>query len=216
VKTTPVSPERPLTPRSARGHGIAVACFSVGFLWGGRAAAQESPHAAGRHGDGSELHGIAALAFGKGLRFNNPYRLATPLGDTAESVSLSATYLDLGLGVLWVNGESLLHGAALSAVVALDGISQLGVTPSYLTLLALTPALALRGRLGIPIVITPDTTVGLEAALGSRFAVALGLAVTAELVGDVFFGAATEERSVTTIPMLSLQLGVQFEHAMHL
>jgi len=166
--------------------------------------------------DGSEIHGIAALAFGKGLRFNNPYRLATPLGDTAESVSLSATYLDLGLGVLWVNGEDLVHGAAVSGVVALDGISQFGVTPSYLALLALSPALALRGRLGIPIVITPDTTVGLEAAFGSRFAVALGLALTAELVGDVFFGAATEERSVTTIPMLSLQLGVQFEHEMHL
>lgn len=216
MKTTPIGLERPLTAWSARAHGIAVACFSVGFLWGGRAAAQESPHAAGRRGDGSEIHGIAALAFGKGLRFNNPYRLATPLGDTAESVSLSATYLDLGLGVLWVNAESLVHGATLSGVVALDGISQFGITPSYLTLFALTPALALRGRVGVPIVITPDTTVGLEAAFGSRLSVALGLAVTAELVGDVFFGAATEERSVTTIPMLSLQLGVQFEHEMHL
>src|SRR6185295_11658619 len=47
------------------------------------------------------LHGLAALSVGRGLRFNNPYRLAQPLGDTPESVSLSATYLDAGLGVLF-------------------------------------------------------------------------------------------------------------------
>jgi hypothetical protein len=33
----------------------------------------------------------AALFFGRGLRFNNPYRLSTQLGDTAESLSLTAT-----------------------------------------------------------------------------------------------------------------------------
>ena len=35
--------------------------------------------------------------FGDGLRFNNPYRLATPLGDNAESLSRTAPYVDIGL-----------------------------------------------------------------------------------------------------------------------
>ena len=42
-------------------------------------------------------HSFATLALGDGLRFNNPYRLSTPLGKTPESVSLTAAYYDLGL-----------------------------------------------------------------------------------------------------------------------
>jgi hypothetical protein len=41
---------------------------------------------------------------------------------------------------------------------------------------------------------------------------AYGLGAQLELVGSVYFGAATDETSITTIPMLSLQLGVFFEH----
>ena len=41
------------------------------------------------------VSGLLALAVGRGVRFNNPYRLEEPLGDTAESVSLAATYLDV-------------------------------------------------------------------------------------------------------------------------
>lgn len=156
---------------------------------------------------------LGALSFGRGLRFNNPYRLATPLGKSAESVSLSATYLDLGAGLLAPALPGLQHGATVDALFALDGINQFGLTPSYLVQFALAPELWLHGRVGIPFVITPDTTVGLEAGVGPRFAFGWGLSVTAELVGSVFFGAATEEKSVTTIPMLSLQLGVCFDHS---
>jgi len=157
------------------------------------------------------VHLMAALAVGRGLRFNNPYRLATPLGDTAESVSLSATYLDLGAGILFPAAAQLEHGAAFDAVLALDGIAQLVMTPAYLLQFNATRLWALRGRLGIPIVVAPDGSLGLEAGLGSRFELAYGLGLTAELVGSVFFGAATEQKSVTTIPMLALQLGVCFD-----
>jgi hypothetical protein len=158
------------------------------------------------------LRGIAALSIGRGLRFNNPFRLATPLGSTPESVSLSATYLDLSLAALWLETLGWQHGAGLSGVVALNGIGQLGLTPSYVLQVGVSPAVELRGRLGVPIVVAPDTTLGLEAAFGSLLAVAFGLGITAELVGNLFFGAATEERSVTTIPMLSLQMGLFFDH----
>ena len=167
-----------------------------------------------RSGDaanGEQLRGQAALSVGRGLRFNNPYRLEKPLGDTAESVSLSATYLDLSLAMLLVRAP-VDHGMSLSALFALDGIGQFGITPSYLAQLALSQRFAARGRLGVPLVIAPDATVGLEAALGSNLLVGHGLGLTSELVASVFFGAATEEKAVTTIPMLSLQVGIIFQH----
>lgn len=154
---------------------------------------------------------LLALSFGRGLRFNNPYRLATPLGDSAESVSLAATYLDLGAALLFGPGE-FRQGASLSGSVALQGIGQLVLTPSYLASFALSDDLAVRGRAGVPIVVAPDTTAGLEAAVGASFGVAYGLGAVAELVSSVYFGAATDERSITTIPMLSLQLGICFDH----
>ena len=161
--------------------------------------------------DATSLRGLAALSVGRGLRFNNPFRLETPLGDTAESVSLSSTYLDTSLGVLFA-GPTLEQGVNLSGTFALQGIGQFCLTPSYLAQIDVAQRVAARGRLGIPIVIAPDTTLGMEAAIGSNLDVIHGLGLTAEVVGSVFFGAATEEKSVTTFPMLSLQVGVIFEH----
>jgi hypothetical protein len=175
------------------------------------ARAEGPPVATGAAPPASTLHALAALSVGRGLRFNNPYRLEQPLGDTAESVSLSATYLDAGLGALFPVTAELEHGAALDALLALDGIAQFGITPSYLVQYALSRRVGLHGRVGIPIVVAPDAALGLEAAIGPHLPIAYGLGLTAELVGSVFFGAATEQRSVTTIPMLSLQLGVAFD-----
>jgi hypothetical protein len=154
---------------------------------------------------------LLALSVGRGLRFNNPYRLETPLGDTAESVSLAATYLDVGGAVLF-GPRSFRHGFSVGGGIALQGIGQFVLTPSYLAHFALTESVGLRGRVGVPIVIAPDTTSGLEAAFGSSLDMAYGLGALIELVGSVYFGAATDQTSVTTIPMLSLQIGVFFEH----
>lgn len=169
--------------------------------------------AAGPRAASLPLSGVVSLSVGRGLRFNNPYRLARPLGDSAESVSLAATYLDLGLGLLF-GGRDFRHGAALGGAVALQGIGQLVLTPSYLAQLGLTDSAALRGRVGVPIVVAPDTTLGLEAAVGSTLDLAYGFGALLELVGSVYFGAATDQTSITTIPMLSLQVGVYFEHRM--
>jgi hypothetical protein len=155
--------------------------------------------------------GLGSLSLGRGLRFNNPYRLETPLGDTAESLSLAATYLELGLALL-IGERDFRHGPLLGGGVALQGIGQFVLTPSYLAEFGLTDMLELRGRLGVPIVVAPDTTLGLEAGFGSSLALAYGVGALVELVGSVFFGAATDQTSITTIPMLSLQVGVFFEH----
>jgi hypothetical protein len=182
--------------------------LSVWLAWAWAAQAEAPAHASQA---ASQLHGQASLSLGRGLRFNNPYRLSKPLGDTAESVSLSATYLDAGLGILFPMAARLEHGAALDALVALDGIDQFGITPSYLLQYASSPHLRWHARLGLPIVVAPDASLGLEAALGPSVPVAYGLGLTAELVGSVFFGAATEQKGVTTIPMLALQLGIAFD-----
>jgi hypothetical protein len=187
----------------------ACACgLSAWLAWASPAQAEAPPRAPQA---AAQLHGQASLSLGRGLRFNNPYRLAKPLGDTAESVSLSATYLDAGLAILFPAAPRLEHGAALDALVALDGIDQFGVTPSYLLQYNPDPHLRWHARLGLPIVVAPDASLGLEAALGPSVPIAYGLGLTAELVGSVFFGAATEQKSVTTIPMLALQLGIAFD-----
>ncbi len=163
----------------------------------------------------SSLRGIASLSVGRGLRFNNPFRLQRPLGESAESVSLSATYLDLGAALL-VSENGFRQGVLVSGSVALQGIGQFVLTPSYMAQVDLQPTFGLRGRLGVPVVVAPDATLGLEAAVGPSFSVAYGLGVTAELVGSIFFGAATEENNVTTVPMLSLAFGMFFDHEVDL
>jgi hypothetical protein len=173
--------------------------------------AESARSSAGASQASRSLRLLAALSVGKGLRFNNPYRLATPLGDTPESVSLSATYLDVGLAALLPAVPRLEHGVALDVLLALDGIGQLGLTPSYLLLFEPRPSFGLRGRLGLPLVVAPDTSIGIEAGIGAQLPVAYGFGLTGELVGTVFFGAATEQKSVTTIPMLAVQLGLCFD-----
>jgi hypothetical protein len=162
--------------------------------------------------DGGYLHLMAALALGRGIRFNNPYRLATPLGDDPESLSLSATYLDLGAGITAGPPEGLQHGGSLHFSVAVEGVPQEVATPSYLVLHRFPPRLLAFARAGLPVVIEPDLNLGYELALGGAFLVSAGLGVTAEVVGDVFYGAATQEQALTVIPMLSFQVGVFFDY----
>jgi hypothetical protein len=158
--------------------------------------------------DGSYLHLFGALALGKGIRFNNPYRLATPLGDDAESLSTTATYLDASIAATGGNPDGLEHGLAFHISFALSGIPQEVVTPSYVALYRFPPYFFAYARAGLPVILEPDANVGYELALGGAYLVTAGLGVTGELVGDLFYGAATQDQAVTTIPMLSFQLGV--------
>jgi hypothetical protein len=196
--------------RMRKGVVLALAAGGLASGWGERCA-RAAEVADSPAGEPLPISGLLSLAVGRGLRFNNPYRLEKPLGDTAESVSLAATYLDIG-GALLFGERDFRHGASLAADVALQGIGQLVLTPSYLAQFGLSDTLGVSGRVGVPIVVAPDTSLGLEAAVGSNLALAYGLGAQLELVGSVYFGAATDETSITTIPMLSLQLGVFFEH----
>lgn len=151
---------------------------------------------------------FATALVGAGLRFNNPYRLATPLGDDAESVSLTAPYLDLGAAGTFIGDPlGVQHGLALRMSVAVSGVRQSVFTPSYFVVRRWS-VLALHGRAGIPIVLSPDLTTGLEAAAGGTWFVLGGIGVTAELIGDLFYGAGTGDVATVTYPVLSAQIGV--------
>jgi hypothetical protein len=143
---------------------------------------------------------------GDGLRFNNPYRLSTPLGGDAESVSRTAPYVDVGVGATFGNPLGLQHGGTLRTSVAAHGVSQVVMTPSYLAWRRWS-AFALSGRAGVPIVLTPAATWGLEAGLGATWFFLGGFGLAAEVVGDVFYGAGTREKATVTYPVLSGQLG---------
>jgi hypothetical protein len=150
---------------------------------------------------------LATVMVGRSLRLNNPYRLATPLGATPESLSLTAPYLDLAVG--WTTGPlaGLQHGAMLGSSVALAGIRQQTVTPGYLAVLRPSVRWHLRSRLGVPVVLGPDTTAGIEAGVGGAWYARAGLGLSAEVSGSLFFGAATPQRERTTIPLIGLSIG---------
>lgn len=144
---------------------------------------------------------------GTGLRFNNPYRLSTPLGSNAESVSRTATFVDLGLGMTLGNPLGFQHGASLRTSIALEGVGQVVMTPSYF-LWRRKGALAMFGRAGVPLVLSPDVTWGIEGAVGAALFFLGGIGAVCEIVGDVFYGTGTRDVSTAAYPVLSGQLGL--------
>jgi hypothetical protein len=152
-----------------------------------------------------------SLELGDGLRFNNPYRLATELGDGAQTVSRTSSYLDLAASYAYGPQRGLAHGFSLHLSLGLEGVKQQVLTPSYLAEVRRSPRWAFSARLGTPIVLTPDPTFGFELAAGCGYFVTSRIAVHGELVGDLFYGAGTLERRTTTYPVLSGQLGLLFE-----
>jgi hypothetical protein len=155
---------------------------------------------------------LGSIEIGKGLRFNNPYRLATPLGATAESVSLTSSYLDLGGALTLGPPDGLQHGVALHLSLALAGVSQAVLTPTYVAAYRGPRRFLAYGRLGPSIVLTPDPTIGGEVAAGFGWFFTARLAVAGELVGDIYYGAGTPTKGVTTYPILSGQLGLLVDY----
>ena len=155
----------------------------------------------------ARLFGLATV--GRGLRFNNPYRLQTQLGETAESLSLTATYLDLGAGALFGEADDVQHGFVLHLSVALEGLAQQALSASYqLTYRDDDLPIMAFGRLGPSFLLNPDPNVGAELAGGFAAFFTGSWGVVAELVGNLFWGAGTHASSTTVYPILSLQLGL--------
>jgi hypothetical protein len=161
---------------------------------------------------GSSYHLFAGAGFGGSLRFNNPYRLRQQLGDSAESISVPPPYFNARIGGTIRGAGKLSHGAEFDASFGLGGVPQEVVTPSYVALYHWSSRWAVRGRAGIPLVIEPDFNAGFEIAAGGVFFTTAALGVTLDLVGSLFFGAATVETPRTAIPLLSLELGILYDY----
>lgn len=161
---------------------------------------------------GTYAETFASVGIGRGLRFNNPFRLETQLGDDAQSLSLTASYLDFGVGAAFGDPNGFRHGAALHVSIALASVTQEVVTPAYVLLYPLGRDFVVSARGGLPIVLEPDLGAGVELAAGLIWFVTAGAGLHAELIGDLFFGAATWERDPSVIPVASLQLGAWFEY----
>ena len=153
---------------------------------------------------------FATIGGGVGLRFNNPYRLEHQLGDSAEGLSSTAPYLDLGVGATFGDPYGWQHGATIRWDRAMTGVSQSVITPSYV-LLRRWIAFEAWGRFGFPIVLDPNANVGTELAAGGAWFFTAGVGVGAELIGDLFFGAATPDKKNPAYPVLSGQLGLLVE-----
>ncbi|WP_437683288.1 hypothetical protein [Sorangium sp. So ce131] len=161
---------------------------------------------------GAAARVVATAALGTGLRFNNPYRLQTQLGGTAESLSLTAGYLDLGAAFSLGPADGVQHGGALRLSIALGGVPQEAVAPSYfIAYRGLDRALGY-GRLGASILVEPDVNVGGELAVGLGYYLLAGVALSGEIVGNLFYGAATYEASYTVYPIVSAQLGLMIDY----
>ena len=150
---------------------------------------------------------FATTYVGDGLRFNNPYRLSTVLGSSAESLSRTAMYTDFGVAMALGDPTRVAHGLAVRTSIALEGVPQAVLTPSYLVLHRWGPWGAY-GRAGPTIVLSPDTSWGLEGSAGALWFLRAGIGLSAELVGDIVYGSGTHEVAVATYPILSAQAGL--------
>ncbi|HQP37034.1 MAG TPA: hypothetical protein PLI95_17740 [Polyangiaceae bacterium] len=158
------------------------------------------------------VHLFAFGDLGDSLRLNNPFRLSNQLGDTGESLSRTPVYSSLGGGAALGDPNGWQHGLAVQWSRQLAGLPQNVITPSYVLLLNAWRPWIPYARAGLPIILNPDANVGAEAAVGASYMLLAGIGAHAELVGSMFYGAATWEIGRTTIPMLSLQIGITADY----
>lgn len=150
------------------------------------------------------------LAFGGGLRFNNPYRLRTFLGGAAESVSATAPYADVGVAFA-LGKPGLQHGAALRASFGLVGVPEQALSLSYLMLVEPSPRWLVSARVGPSLLLSPEPNLGGELALGATLKLSAHVGLFAELVGNLYVGASTFDVPSPTYPILSLQAGAMVD-----
>ncbi len=171
-------------------------------------AEASSPEARKDDSPGGYINMFATLAFGDGLRFNNPFRLETQLGADAASLSLTPAYVDLGANMTFGLPSRVQHGASVHFGTSLSGVSQTFLNASYILDYHGFAAWMLHARIGPTFLLSPDINVGGELAGGFSYFVTGALGLTSELAFDLFYGAGTLERDYTVVPTLSLQLGI--------
>lgn len=197
--------------------GVAPAAGAEGAAPGAPAAAEAAPAAETADAKalrklmkpaGGYLRLLGGVALGDGVRFNNPYRLRTQLGDTPESLSLTSGYVDFGAAMAFGPPDGFQHGVSLRLSVALAGVPQQVLSPSYLVVHRGSRRVMGFGRLGVAYVVSPDENLGGELGVGAAYFLTAGVGVSAELIGGLYYGAGTFEVATAVYPILSGQIGV--------
>lgn len=174
-----------------------------------RASSADEPARVGPPARGYYANALATVAVGQSLRFNNPYRLSTPLGSTARSVFSSPRRTSTSAArCSWARRPGCSTACRCASTTALSGVPQDVFTPSYIALYRAGPAVMPYARAGTPFVLEPNPNMGGELAAGVVYLFTGGLGLTAELGASAFYGAATREVSATFIPLVFGQLGV--------
>ena len=208
-------------PARVRLRPSGAALAAAWLLWPPQASAAPPERPSATHGEDDTAEALQRLTkpanpyfrllgsfgVGEGIRFNNPYRLRTQLGDDGESLSLTAPYADFGVGVSVGDPDGLQHGGALHVSLAISGIAQQAITPGYQALYRRGAWLGY-GRVAAPVLVSPDPNIGFELAAGIAWFFTGAFGLNAELVGDLFYGAGNQEVRYAVYPILSAQLGV--------
>ncbi|MBI4957284.1 MAG: hypothetical protein HY908_35055 [Myxococcales bacterium] len=96
----------------------------------------------------------------------------------------------------------------LGIAAALRGVGQQALSVSYLLLYRADGPVMPYARAGVSVLTAPDPNVGGELAAGGAYFFTGALGLSAELVGNLFYGAGTYDRQYTAYPVLSLELGL--------
>ncbi len=175
-----------------------------------------APDAAPTHGRSCSglcyVHTHLDLGMGKGLRFNNPYRLQQQLGSDARSLSATATTFDARVGALFGDPLGWHYGAALGLSASLSGVPQQVITPALELAYPLSGYAWARGYLGPGIVTQPDTNVGVEGGLQLVGLLRAGLGAFVTLGYAQYWGAATDQSSATSVPIAFGQVGITLRY----
>lgn len=161
---------------------------------------------------GGYLNAFATFMVGDGIRFNNPYRLSRQLGESGESLSLTAPYVDLAIVLATGSPTGLMHGGRLGWSVAMSGVPQGAITPAYLAAIRPGGHWLLYGWAGMPFLTAPDFNAGVELAAAATYFLRAGIGVSAAVVADGYYGAGTLETRAAFYPVLFAQLGVSVNY----
>jgi hypothetical protein len=199
---------RSLAPLAGLAVGFALLlAASVGHSADKEAEAQAEDFRRLNYKGGSYARILVALAGGRGFRFNNPFRLQTQLGDTEQSVSLTAPYVDSSIAATFGNPFGLQHGGYLRLSIATEGVPQQAVALGYTTVFREGAWLGY-GRLGLSLLTAPDSNAGGELALAGAYFLSGALGLHVEAVGNFYYGAASYDTPQTPVPVLSVQGGL--------
>lgn len=134
-------------------------------------------------------------------------------------------YVELRAGVALPQRGRVGHELTLAATTNLSGdgtytsgidpLGQWAIAPAYAVRVGFpagpVPDFVLRGRLGVPLVLAPDLTWGVEVDASITYAILAGLGAYFELGYATYFGAEDRAGDLTVHPLLAFELGVSVD-----